>query len=70
MPFDEKLIDSNEQDTESNATIVAPTQSTVERVNVSLGNNVCIGDPLVVLTAMKMEVSKTYFLLIIYLCNF
>jgi len=61
LPFDEKTINSNEQDTESNATILAPTQSTVERVNVCLGNHVCIGDPLVVLTAMKMEVSKTCF---------
>jgi len=30
----------------------------VERVNVNLGDNVCVGDPIVVLTAMKMEVSK------------
>ncbi|XP_060862861.1 methylcrotonoyl-CoA carboxylase subunit alpha, mitochondrial isoform X1 [Metopolophium dirhodum] len=55
LPFDEKTIDSNEQDTGSNSTILAPTQSTVERVNVSLGDDICIGDPIVVLTAMKME---------------
>jgi len=61
LPFDEKSIDSNEQDTGSNSTILAPTQSTVERVNVSLGDDICIGDPIVVLTAMKMEVSKTCF---------
>lgn len=61
MPFDEKTIDSNEQDTGNNSTILAPTQSTVERVNVSLGDNICVGDPIVVLTAMKMEVSKTCF---------
>lgn len=62
MPFDEKSIDNNEQDTESNENIKAPTQATVERVNVGLGDNVCVGDPIVVLTAMKMEVSKMFFL--------
>lgn len=50
-------MDSNEQDTESNETIIAPTQATLERLNVSLGDNVSNGDPIVVLTAMKMEVS-------------
>lgn len=62
MPFDEKSIDNNEQDTESNENIKAPTQAIVERVNVGLGDNVCVGDPIVVLTAMKMEVSKMFFL--------
>lgn len=30
----------------------------MERINVNHGTNVCIGDPIVVLTAMKMEVSN------------
>lgn len=51
-------MDSYEQDTDSNEAITAPTQATVERINVSLGDNVSNGDPIVVLTAMKMEVSK------------
>lgn len=58
MPFDENNIDNIVQDTESNETVIAPTQATVERINVGLGDNVCYGDPIVVLTAMKMEVSK------------
>lgn len=51
-------MDSYEQDTENNEHIIAPTQATIERVNVGLGDNVNIGDPIIVLTAMKMEVSK------------
>lgn len=51
-------MDCNEQDPEFNETIIAPTQATVERINVNVGTNVCIGDPIVVLTAMKMEVSN------------
>lgn len=58
MPFDEKLIDGNEQITENNENILAPTQATLERINVGLNHNVSIGDPILVLTAMKMEVSK------------
>lgn len=58
MPFNENEIDRNEQDLESNEHIFAPTQATLERVNVGLGDNVNIGDSIVVLTAMKMEVSK------------
>lgn len=58
MPFSEKTIDSNEQDTENSNTIIAATQATITQINVSLGKNVCIGDTIVVLTAMKMEVSK------------
>lgn len=60
MPFDENTNDSNEQDTESNELIIAPTQATIERINVGLGDNVCTGDPLIVLTAMKMEVSNYF----------
>lgn len=59
LPFDEKTIDSNEQDTETNENVIAPTQATLERINVNIGDNVCVGDSIVVLTAMKMEVSKT-----------
>ncbi|XP_025425003.1 uncharacterized protein LOC112693939 isoform X2 [Sipha flava] len=55
LPFDEKTMDSDEQNTVSNETIIAPTQATIERINVSLGDNVNNGDPIVVLTAMKME---------------
>jgi len=57
LPFDEKTIDSNKEDTVTDETIIAPTQATVERINVNLGENVCSGDSIVVLTAMKMEVS-------------
>jgi acetyl/propionyl-CoA carboxylase alpha subunit len=53
-------MDSDEQNTVSNETIIAPTQATIERINVSLGDNVNNGDPIVVLTAMKMEVSISY----------
>lgn len=60
MPFDDTALNNNEQDIESNETIVAPTQATVERINVSLGDNVSVGDTIVVLTAMKMEVSKIW----------
>lgn len=57
MPFEENSINNTEENTESTETIIAPTQATLERVNVRLGDNVCVGDPIVVLTAMKMEVS-------------
>lgn len=59
LPFSEKTIDSNEQDTENSNTIIAATQATITQINVCLGKNVCIGDTIIVLTAMKMEVSKT-----------
>lgn len=57
MPFNENEIDSHEQDLERNEHIFAPTQATLERINISLGDNVNVGDTIVVLTAMKMEVS-------------
>lgn len=60
MPFNESGIDCEEQDIKSNESVIAPTQATLERINVSIGDNVRIGDPLVVLTAMKMEVSKIW----------
>lgn len=66
MPFNENEIDRNEQDLESNEHIFAPTQATLEKVNVGLGDNVSIGDSIVVLTAMKMEVSKIKFIIRIH----
>lgn len=68
LPFSQKTIDSNEQDTENSNTIIAATQATITQINVCLGKNVCIGDTIVVLTAMKMEVSKTNVLLNHLLC--
>ncbi|XP_050421823.1 methylcrotonoyl-CoA carboxylase subunit alpha, mitochondrial isoform X2 [Adelges cooleyi] len=55
LPFNENSIEANEQDLSNSSLILAPTQATVERINIGIGDLVRVGDPIVVLTAMKME---------------
>ncbi|XP_050541609.1 methylcrotonoyl-CoA carboxylase subunit alpha, mitochondrial [Daktulosphaira vitifoliae] len=55
LPFNEDYNDNGQQEINNDSSIVAPTQATVQKVSVKLGDAVKKGDHIMVLSAMKME---------------